>query len=94
MTLFIHEVKKTEDFFLTDGTIPDPIFTDNVDFNIFQSIIKSELQGGETDKWNKIVNACMGSLKDYWGYILNALTQMEDDVKGRRPDLIVDDWVT
>ena len=60
MTLFIHDGKKTEGFFLTDGTIPGPIFTYNVDFNIFQSIIKSELEGGETDKWNKIVNTCMG----------------------------------
>ena len=33
------------------------------------------------------------SLKEYWDYILNALIYPEDDGKGHRPDLIVDDGV-
>ena len=60
MTLLIHEGKKVEELFLNDGTIPDPIFIENVQFKIFQTIIKRQLQGVETDKWNKIVNGCMG----------------------------------
>ena len=46
--------------FLKDGNIPDPIFMENSQFKIFQTIIKRQLEGGETDKWNKIVNTCMG----------------------------------
>ena len=60
MNLLIHEVKKVEDLFLHDDTNPDPISKYNIEFKIFQTIIKHQLEGGETDKWNKIVNTCMG----------------------------------
>ena len=50
--------------FLKNGTIPDPISKDNVNFKIDQTIIKHPIEGGETDKWNKIVNACMGVSED------------------------------
>ena len=59
MTLLIHEGKKADDLFLKDGNIPDPISTDNVEFKIVQTIIKHQLEGGETEKWNTIVNTCM-----------------------------------
>ena len=42
------------------GTIPDPRSTENVGFRIVQTILKRQLEGGETDNWNKIVNMCMG----------------------------------
>ena len=45
--------------FLKDGNISDPISTGNVKFDIVQTIIKRQLEGGKTDKWNKIVNICM-----------------------------------
>ena len=64
MTLLIHEGKRAEDLFLKDGTIPDPRSTDNVEFKIVQTIIKRQLEGGETDKRNKIVNTCMGVYED------------------------------
>ena len=38
--------KKVEDFFLKDGTIPDPSSTEKIYFNIFQTIIKRQLEGG------------------------------------------------
>ena len=60
MTPLVREGKKVEDLFLKNDTIPDPISTDNVEVNIVQTIIKRQLEGGETDKWNKIVNTCMG----------------------------------
>ena len=60
MNLLIHEGKKAKYLFLNDGTIPDPISTDNVEFKIFQSIVKRQLEDGEADNWNKIVNKCMG----------------------------------
>ena len=50
MTLLIHEGEKLEDLFLKDGTIPDPISTNNVEFKIFQTIIKCQIEGGETDR--------------------------------------------
>ena len=49
-----------KEFFTKDGTIPDPSSTDNAEFKIVQTIIKRQLEGGKTDKWNKIVNTCMG----------------------------------
>ena len=60
MTLLTHEGKKVDYLFLEGGTIPDPISTENTVFNIVQNIINRQLEGGETDKWNKIVNMCMG----------------------------------
>ena len=60
MTILVHKGKKADDLFLKDGTIPDPTPTDNFGFNMIQTIIKRQLEGWETDKWNKIVNTCMG----------------------------------
>jgi len=60
MTLIIHEGKKAEDLFLKDGTVPDPSSTDNAEFKIVLTIIKRLLEGGETDKWNKIASRCEG----------------------------------
>ena len=50
MTLLIHEGKYAEDLLLKNGTIPDPGSTDNDVFKIFQTILKCQLEGGETDK--------------------------------------------
>ena len=50
MILLIHEVNKAEELFLKDVTIPDPISTENSEFKIVQTIIKRQLEGGETDK--------------------------------------------
>ena len=52
--------KKFEDLFLKYVTILDPSSTDNFDSTIFQTIIKFQLEGEETDRWKKIVNTCMG----------------------------------
>ena len=60
ITLLFHEGEKVEDLFLKYVPIPDPIPTDNSGFKIFQTIIKRQLESGETYKWNKIVNTCMG----------------------------------
>jgi len=60
MTLLVHEGKKAEDAFAKDGSLPDPSSTDNAEFKIVLTIIKRLLQGGETDKWNKIATRCMG----------------------------------
>ena len=64
MTLLIHEGKNTEDLFLNDVTIPEPSSTDNAEFKIFQTTIKCQLEGGDTDKRNKIVNTCMGFFEE------------------------------
>lgn len=60
VTLIIHEGKKAEDLFLSNGTLPDPDSTDNAEFKIVLSIIKRLLEAGETDKWNKIATRCQG----------------------------------
>jgi len=60
MTLLIHEGKKAEDLFNKDGTLPDPNSTTNAEFKIVLTIIKRLLEGGETDKWNKIAKRCVG----------------------------------
>ena len=60
MTLLVYEGKKAEYLFLKDVTIPDPSSMENDEFKIVQTIIKRQLEGGEIDKWNKIVNTCMG----------------------------------
>merc|ERR1711884_658080 len=60
MTLIIHEGKKAEDLFNANGTLPDPSSTTNAEFKIVLTIIKRLLEGGETDKWNKIAKRCVG----------------------------------
>ena len=60
MTLLIHEGDNEEYLFLKDCTIHDTSSTDNSQFEIFQIIIKQQLESGETDKWNNIFNIFMG----------------------------------
>jgi len=60
MTLLIHEGKKAEDLYNASGTLPDPNSTTNEEFKIVLTIIKRLLESGETDKWNKIANRCVG----------------------------------
>ena len=64
MNLRIHEGNKSEDLFLKDVNIPDPSSTDNAEFNIVENIIKHKLEGGDTDKWKKMVYMCMGFSED------------------------------
>ena len=54
MNLLINEGKKVEYLLLKGGTISGPISTDNSEFKIVQTIIKRQLEGGETDKRKKI----------------------------------------
>ena len=49
VTWLSYEGKKAEELFLKDGTIPDHSSTENYDFKIVQTIIKRQLEGGETD---------------------------------------------
>ena len=74
MSLITHEVKNAEDLFLKDGTIPDPRSTDNFEFKIVQTTIKRQLECGETDKWNKIVNICMGVSEENFTGVHNLYT--------------------
>ena len=67
MTLLIHDGKKAEVMFLKDVTIPEPRSTEKNYFNIFQTIIKSQLEGGETAKWNKMINTRMGVSEEITG---------------------------
>ena len=60
MTILIHEGKKADNLFLKGGTIPGPSSTENVESKLVQTITKRQVQGGETDKWKKIVNTCIG----------------------------------
>ena len=60
MNLLIHEVNKQEELFLKYGTITDPSYMENDEFKIVQTTIDRQLEGGETDQWNKIVNECIG----------------------------------
>ena len=60
MTIIIHEGKKVENLSLKDGTAPEPISTDNAELKIVETIIKHQLEDGETDKRKKIVNKNMG----------------------------------
>ena len=56
--------RKAEGFFLKNVTIPDPRSTENYEFNIVQTIIKRQIEGGETDKRNKNANTYIGVSED------------------------------
>ena len=43
MTIIIHEGNRADDFSLKDGTINEPIPTDNIEFKMVQTIIKRQL---------------------------------------------------
>ena len=51
---WIFSSMKAEDLFLKDGNIPDLSSTKNVEFKIVQTIIKRQLEGGETNKWKNL----------------------------------------
>ena len=59
ISILFHEGKKVEDLLLKYGTIPDPSSTNKDESMIFQTIIKRQLEGWETNMWNNIVNTCM-----------------------------------
>ena len=59
MTLLVTEGKKAEEFILKEGNTPSPRSTENVESKIVQTIIKRQLEGRETVKWNKNVNTHM-----------------------------------
>ena len=80
ITLIIHEGKKVEELFLEDGTIPDPSTTENSEFNIFQTIINFQLEGGDTDKWNKL-SICV------WGFLGRPLQEFTICTSWRRHSL-------
>ena len=61
ITLLIHEGKNVDNLFLKDDTIPESISTENVESNIVQTIINHQLEGRETEKWNKICQYVYGS---------------------------------
>ena len=63
MTLIIHDDKKAEDLFFKDGTIPDTSSTDNAEFNILQTIIKRQIEGGDMDSWKN----CQYVFGIFWG---------------------------
>ena len=50
ITILVYEGNKAEDLFLEYGTIPDPSSTDNSELNIFQTIIKRQIEVGQTYK--------------------------------------------
>ena len=78
VTLLTHEGKKSEDLFLEDGTIPETSSTDNSEFNIVQTIIKRQLEGGETDERNKIVYTCMGLSEEIFTVFSSSVQNGED----------------
>merc|ERR1711957_603838 len=89
----IHEGKRAEDAFLKDGTLPDPTSTDNAEFKIVLTIVKRLLQGGETDKWNKIASRCKGVSEETWAGV-HRLYSMEKDKSLLFPAINVNDSVT
>eukprot|EP00591_Stephanopyxis_turris_P007435 CAMPEP_0195508540 /NCGR_PEP_ID=MMETSP0794_2-20130614/1718_1 /TAXON_ID=515487 /ORGANISM="Stephanopyxis turris, Strain CCMP 815" /LENGTH=479 /DNA_ID=CAMNT_0040635529 /DNA_START=32 /DNA_END=1471 /DNA_ORIENTATION=- len=93
MTLLIHEGKKAEDLFLKDGTLPDPSTTDNAEFKIVLTIIKRLLEGGETDKWNKIATRCFGVSEETTTGV-HRLYEMEKSGALLFPAINVNDSVT
>ena len=78
VTLLTHEGNKSEDLFLEDGTIPETSSTDNSEFNIVQTIIKRQLEGGETDERNKIVYTCMGLSEEIFTVFSSSVQNGED----------------
>ena len=53
VTWILYKGNKAEDLCLKDVTYND-------EFKIFKTIIKRQLEGKDTDKWNKSSNTCMG----------------------------------
>ena len=66
MTVLTYDGKKVEYLLPNYGTIPNPSFTENVGFTIYQTTIKLQIEGGETDKWNKFFNTCMRFSEEYF----------------------------
>ena len=79
--------KNKEDLLLKDGDIPDPSSTDNVEFKIVQTIIKCQLEGGETDDQKKNINTCTGVSKEN----PKGVGHIQEEYKHQPPKLINDE---
>lgn len=59
-TLLIHEGVKAEREFAKLGTLPDPTSTKNKEFQCVLTIIKRELEAGNTKMWTKMAEKLIG----------------------------------
>lgn len=59
-TLLMHEGVKAEQEFEKMGTLPDPASTDNAEMKCVLTILRRELEAGNTQKWRKMMAACNG----------------------------------
>jgi adenosylhomocysteinase len=59
-TLLIHEGVKAEQEFEKLGTLPDPSTTDNAEFKEVLTILRRELEAGNTQKWRKMMAGLHG----------------------------------
>ena len=64
INILIHESKKAEEFLIKVGIVHEPIYAENYEYNDVLNIIKHLIEGGETDKWNKISTRCMEVSKE------------------------------
>ena len=76
--------KKAEELFLKDRNIPDPRFMENVEFKIVQTIMKRQLEGRETDKWDKIVNTCIGFSEETFTVVHHMYTTENTRTKNQK----------
>ena len=59
-TIMIHEGIKAENDFKKLGTLPDPKSTNNKELQIVLSIIRREIEAGNTDMWTKMGQKFVG----------------------------------
>jgi adenosylhomocysteinase len=92
ITLLIHEGVKAEAEFKANGTLPDPMSTDNDEFRVVLTLIKTVLQQDPT-KWTRMAAQIHGVSEETTTGV-HRLHQMADTGKLLFPAINVNDSVT
>jgi adenosylhomocysteinase len=91
-TLLIHEGVKAEEDFKRDGTLPDPDSTDNEEFKIVKTLLRTVIQQDPT-KWTRLVAGFHGVSEETTTGV-HRLHQMAETGRLLFPAINVNDSVT
>ena len=58
-TLLIHTGKEFEEKYVKDGTLPDPVSTDNAEFKCILQLLKDSIPADKT-KYTRMATSCCG----------------------------------
>merc|ERR1711918_284940 len=91
-TLLIHKGKDFEEKFAKDGSLPDPMSTDNAEFKCILQLLKDSIPVDKT-KYTRMAKKCQGVSEETWAGV-HRLKEMAKKGELLFPAINVNDCVT